>query len=95
MSEARARLAEVLDTARTTHAPVFLTRHGRRVGVIAGIDQWYQNSSEGRASPASDQSAEVIAEIEEISRRAAGLITPGTPVLDDARAYYETREPRL
>jgi antitoxin Phd len=30
MSEARARLADVVDRARVAHNPVFLTRRGRR-----------------------------------------------------------------
>ncbi len=38
VSEARARLAEVVDGARVTHEPVFLTRRGKRVAAIVAAD---------------------------------------------------------
>lgn len=34
VSEARARLADVVDEARVAHDPVFLTRRGRRVAAV-------------------------------------------------------------
>ena len=34
VSEARARLADVVDQARVAHDPVFLTRRGRRVAAV-------------------------------------------------------------
>lgn len=34
VSEARARLAEVIDTARVSHRPIFLTKHGRRLAAV-------------------------------------------------------------
>lgn len=34
VSEARARLADAVDQARTSHEPVFLTRRGRRVAAL-------------------------------------------------------------
>ncbi|MBE6482004.1 MULTISPECIES: type II toxin-antitoxin system Phd/YefM family antitoxin [Actinomyces] len=34
VTDARARLAEVVDDARVRHEPVFLTRHGRRVAAV-------------------------------------------------------------
>jgi prevent-host-death family protein len=34
VSEARARLAEVVDEARVAHEPVYLTRRGRRVAAV-------------------------------------------------------------
>lgn len=34
MSDARARLAEVVDAARISHDPVYLTRRGRRVAAV-------------------------------------------------------------
>ena len=40
VSQARARLADALDNARTSHSAVYLTRRGKRVGVIADADQW-------------------------------------------------------
>jgi antitoxin Phd len=34
VSDARARLADVVDTARVEHDPVYLTRRGRRVAAV-------------------------------------------------------------
>jgi prevent-host-death family protein len=34
VSEARARLADVVDEARVAHEPVYLTRRGRRVAAV-------------------------------------------------------------
>ncbi len=39
VSEARARLADVVDEARTSHQPVFLTRRGRRVAALIGAEE--------------------------------------------------------
>ena len=38
VSEARACLGDVVDAARTTHDPVFLTRHGRWVAAVIDAD---------------------------------------------------------
>ncbi|GAC1379839.1 MAG: hypothetical protein NVSMB48_04430 [Marmoricola sp.] len=38
VSDARARLADVVDAARTAHDPVFLTKHGRRVAAVIDAD---------------------------------------------------------
>ena len=38
VSEARARLADVVDRARVAHDPVFLTRRGRRVAAVIDAD---------------------------------------------------------
>jgi len=38
VSDARARLADVVDTARVQHAPVYLTRRGRRVAAVIDAD---------------------------------------------------------
>lgn len=38
VSEARARLADVVDEARVGHDPVFLTRRGRRVAAVIDAD---------------------------------------------------------
>lgn len=38
LSEARARLADVVDTARVDHDPVWLTRRGRRVAAVVDAD---------------------------------------------------------
>lgn len=38
VTEARARLADVVDQARVGHDPVFLTRRGRRVAALVDAD---------------------------------------------------------
>jgi len=38
VSEARARLADVVDQARVGHEPVYLTRRGRRVAAVVDAD---------------------------------------------------------
>jgi prevent-host-death family protein len=38
VSDARARLADVVDTARVGHDPVYLTRRGRRVAAVIDAD---------------------------------------------------------
>ena len=42
VTEARARLADVVDEARVAHDPVFLTRRGRRIAAVIGADQLEQ-----------------------------------------------------
>ena len=39
VSEARARLADVVDAARVAHQPVYLTRRGQRVAAVIDADQ--------------------------------------------------------
>ncbi|HZD22940.1 MAG TPA: type II toxin-antitoxin system Phd/YefM family antitoxin [Acidimicrobiia bacterium] len=39
VTEARARLADVVDEARVAHDPVYLTRRGRRVAAVIDADQ--------------------------------------------------------
>jgi antitoxin Phd len=38
VSDARARLADVVDAARVDHDPVYLTRRGRRVAAVIDAD---------------------------------------------------------
>lgn len=38
VSAARARLADVVDTARVDHDPIYLTRRGRRVAAVIDAD---------------------------------------------------------
>ncbi len=38
VSQARARLADVVDEARTAHTPVYFTRRGRRVAALIDAD---------------------------------------------------------
>ena len=42
VSEARARLADVVDGARIAHDPVYLTRRGRRVAAVIDAEQLQQ-----------------------------------------------------
>ena len=39
VTEARSRLADVVDESRVEHEPVFLTRRGRRVAAIIDAEQ--------------------------------------------------------
>ncbi|MHB1066936.1 MAG: type II toxin-antitoxin system Phd/YefM family antitoxin [Candidatus Nanopelagicales bacterium] len=39
LSDARARLADVVDQARIEREPVFLTRRGRRVAAVIDVNQ--------------------------------------------------------
>lgn len=39
VSQARSRLADVVDEARIAHDPVFLTRRGRRVAAVIDADE--------------------------------------------------------
>jgi prevent-host-death family protein len=57
VTQARARLADVVDEARTRHDAVYLTRRGRRIAAVIGIDDlerltrgqgdclWWENKS--------------------------------------------------
>ncbi|WNB84333.1 type II toxin-antitoxin system Phd/YefM family antitoxin [Cellulomonas sp. ATA003] len=38
VSDARARLADVVDAARVQHDPVYLTRRGQRVAAVVGAE---------------------------------------------------------
>lgn len=40
VSRARDRFAEAIDSARTSHEPVYVTRRGRRVAVIVDADAY-------------------------------------------------------
>ena len=44
VSEARDRLADAIDQARTSHEPVVLTRRGRRVAVLVDADDYARMS---------------------------------------------------
>jgi prevent-host-death family protein len=39
VTEARARLADIVDQARVEHEPVYLTRRGRRVAALIGAEE--------------------------------------------------------
>ena len=42
VTQARARLADVVDQARVAHRPVYLTRRGRRVAAVIDVDDLQQ-----------------------------------------------------
>jgi prevent-host-death family protein len=42
LTEARSRLADVIDEARVAHDPVFLTRRGRQVAAVIDADDLRQ-----------------------------------------------------
>jgi prevent-host-death family protein len=44
VSEARDRLADAIDRARTSHEPVVLTRRGRRVAVLVDAEDFARMS---------------------------------------------------
>jgi prevent-host-death family protein len=94
VSAARGRLGEVLDGARVGHTPVFLTRHGKRVGVLCGIADWEALAGQSAKAPPDEAAGRIATQIEALAERATALIRPGTAPLVDASAYYETRAPR-
>jgi len=89
VSEARSRLGDVLDQARLQRQPVFLTRRGKRVGVIASIEQWPGPVEQVATN---EQVAQQIAQLREL---AASMIAPGIEPLLNPSEFYETRQPRL
>jgi prevent-host-death family protein len=71
VSEARARLADVVDQARVGHDPVFLTRRGRRVAAVIDADDLQRLI----------EAAEDLSDIEAArSARAEMLATGETPI---------------
>ena len=40
LSEAKKQLGAVVDRARATHEPVFLSKHGKRVAVLVDADEF-------------------------------------------------------
>lgn len=65
VSEARARLADVVDEARVGHDPVFLTRRGRRVAAVVDADQLEQLLEAAEDLADIRQAAEARAEMAE------------------------------
>jgi len=94
LTDARARLSEVVDHARVNHEPVYLTRRNKRIAAIVSLDQLGEATNV--AVPAAREvDEELRARLDEISRRTSRHIKPGTPPLMDAGAFYNTRPPRL
>lgn len=70
VSVARAKLADVVDSARITRSPVYLTRRGKRVGVIADADQWDRLV----------EAAEDLADIEAANQARAEMAGGASPI---------------
>lgn len=70
VSDARARLADVVDAARVGHEPVYLTRRGQRVAAVIDADDLDRLIA----------AAEDLADIE-AARTARAEITDGEPTI--------------
>ena len=70
VSDARARLADVVDTARVQHDPVYLTRRGRRVAAVIDADDLDRLLA----------AAEDLADIEAAKEARAELVNGAEPV---------------
>ncbi len=70
VSDARARLADVVDAARVEHDPVYLTRRGQRVAAIISADDLDRLIA----------AAEDLADIE-ATRAARAEMTEGEPAI--------------
>ena len=77
LSDARARLAEVVDSARVAHDPVFITRRGRRIAAVIAADDL------ARLLEAAEDLADIRA-----ARAARDEIAAGEPVVpwDEVKA---------
>ena len=76
VSAAPSRLDDVIDDARVTHAPVFLTRRGRRVAAVIGADDLERLT----------RAAEDLADIEAADAARAEVAEHGTIPWDEVRA---------
>lgn len=68
VSDARARLAEVVDQARVGAGPVYLTKHGRRIAAVIDADQL------DRLVEAAEELADIRAAAESREEIAAGEV---------------------
>lgn len=76
VTAARNNLADVIDDARVTHAPVFLTRRGRRVAAVIDADDLERLT----------QAAEDLADIEAADAARAEIAEHGTIPWDEVKA---------
>ncbi len=73
VSEARSRLAEVLEEARRSAEPIMVTRRGRRVAVILDVDSF-------------DRLVENANDVEDRSELAAAWVDDNYVPWDDVKA---------
>ena len=76
VSAARSRLADVIDDARVHHAPVFLTRRGRRVAAVIDAEDLERLT----------QAAEDLADIEAARAARAEVSAQGSIPWDRVKA---------
>ena len=80
VTAARNKLADVIDDARVTHAPVFLTRRGRRVAAVIDADDL----------ECLTQAAEDLADIETADAARAEIAEYGTIPWGEVKAGLGT-----
>ena len=80
VSAARSRLADVIDDARASHEPVFLTRGGRRVAAVIGAEGLERLT----------RAAEDLADIEAADAARAEVAEYGTVPWNEGRADIGT-----
>lgn len=76
VTDARSRLADVIDDARVRHTPVFLTRRGRRVAAVIDAEDLERLT----------EAAEDLADIEAAEAARAEIAANGTVPWDEVKA---------
>ncbi len=76
ITDARSRLADVIDDARVRHTPVFLTRRGRRVAAVIDAEDLERLT----------EAAENLADIEAAEAARAEIAENGTVPWDEVKA---------
>ena len=80
VTAARNKLADVIDDARVTHAPVFLTRRGSRVAAVIDADDLERLT----------QAAEDLADMEAADAARTEIAKHGTIPWEDVKADLGT-----
>ena len=75
VTDARSRLADVIDDARVRHSPVFLTRRGRRVAAVIDAEDLERLT----------EAAEDLADIEAAEAARAEIAERGTIPWDEVK----------
>lgn len=76
VTDARSRLADVIDDARVRHSPVFLTRRGRRVAAVIDAEDLERLT----------EAAEDLADIEAAEAARAEIAANGTVPWGEVKA---------